>query len=203
MDKVKMIISQYDEIAEEYAKKIVDKDSKLVLEIFRKNVVEGATVLDAGSAAGRDTNILSQNGYKVTGIDLSIKLLEIANRTYPELHFESGDVRKLEFPVESFDAIWSLAVLHHLEKEDVQKALKEFYRVLKPNGAVMISVKSGQGTKKIRDKHFLNKEREFHLISASELDSLLKEAGFTEKELIESKSRSGEMMWVIALYIKQ
>jgi SAM-dependent methyltransferase len=202
MSNVNNVAAQYDEIADSYAEKIANKDSKLVLKLFKKYVKPDSRVLDAGCAAGRDTNILFQNGYTVTGIDLSTKLLAIAKRNYPSLPFFKRDVRSTQFDDASFDAVWSLAVLHHLDTDDIKKTLSETKRILKPNGYVLISVKSGEGTIKTHDEHFLNQEREFHLISENKLDNLLTEAGFTKCEIINKKGRSTELTWLIGMYRK-
>lgn len=202
MDSVAKTVKKYDEIAEEYAQKISEKDPGDVYKWVETYLKKGSSVLDAGCAAGRDSHILSSKGYEVTGIDLSKNLLAIAKREHPDITFQYVDVRKLPFKNESFDAVWSLAVIHHLTKDDMKKALYEFFRVLKPNGVVIITVKTGKGLLKIREEHFLNNEREFNLVPASMLDEMLREVGFQKKELRETKSRSGELFWVYALYSK-
>ena len=51
-----------------------------------------------------------------------------------------GSITQLEssFPAESFDAIWSSHVLEHLYAHEVYPALRQFIRVLKPDGFALI-----------------------------------------------------------------
>src|SRR5579872_1610900 len=129
MDMTAKAVKLYDEIAEEYAKKIGAIPSINQFTIFKKYVKKGSKVLDAGCAAGRDCRMLSEQGYAVTGIDLSKKLLALAKKQNTSLNFLLADIRALPFADHTFDAVWANAVIHHLVKKDIEKALREFYRV--------------------------------------------------------------------------
>jgi ubiquinone/menaquinone biosynthesis C-methylase UbiE len=202
MDMTAKAVKVYDEIAQEYAKKIGVIPSVNQFELFKKYVPKGSVVLDAGCAAGRDCGLLSSNGYKVTGVDLSKNLLAIAKRENPDLHFELGDIRAMPFGDTSFDAIWANAVIHHLTKEDIEQTLREFYRVLKPGGIVFVATKRGEGTWKVKESFSFNKEREFTLLTAQELIDMFAEAGFKKKELVEIKTDHREIMWIRGIYEK-
>jgi SAM-dependent methyltransferase len=54
--------------------------------------------------------------------------------------FVVADARRLPFPDESFDVVFSYSVLQHLRKEDVLAALREVRRVLKPGGRALIEM---------------------------------------------------------------
>ena len=144
MDMTTKAVLVYDEISEEYAKKIAAIPSINQFKLFQKYVPKGSIVLDAGCAAGRDCQMLATEEYDVTGIDLSKNLLAVAKRENPSLHFDLGDIRALPFTNASFDAIWANAVIHHLTKEDIAKTLKEFCRVLKPGGIIFVATKRGE-----------------------------------------------------------
>ena len=101
-------------------------------------------VLDIGTGPGFFTIILEELGYTtITGIDVSNKMLEVANENIQKYGKENSsiqliqmDAQKLEFDSESFDIIVSRNVTWNLEKP--QKAYSEWLRVLKPNGALFI-----------------------------------------------------------------
>lgn len=58
--------------------------------------------------------------------------------------FQSQDARCLSYPVESFDAVYSMSVLEHIEGErQDEAAVGEMLRVLKPGGILLISVPFG------------------------------------------------------------
>jgi ubiquinone/menaquinone biosynthesis C-methylase UbiE len=202
MDTVAKAIKQYDEIAEEYAEKVAARLPFEELSAFKKYVSKRKKVLDLGCAAGRDTSELTKNGYIVTGVDLSEKLLEIAKKKYPSLSFSHSDIRSLPFKDESYDAVWAIAVFHHLDYKDMLPTLKEFNRVLKNHGIVFIKTKKGEGRWKVKEDLSLNKIREFTLLSPDELDEMLTKTGFIKKELYESKSKDRDVWWVNAAYCK-
>ncbi|MDP2625179.1 MAG: class I SAM-dependent methyltransferase [Candidatus Peregrinibacteria bacterium] len=72
---------------------------------------------------------------KVMGVDLSPSMIKAAQREIKKglnLSFEVGDAQKLPFKANTFDAVISESVTAF--PPDKQKAIKEYYRVLKPGG---------------------------------------------------------------------
>ncbi len=70
---------------------------------------------------------------EAVGINL---VLEGVYQVSSKLRLQHGDIRKMEFPDNYFDILISSAVFEHLHNMDV--ALKEMYRVLKPGGFVFL-----------------------------------------------------------------
>ena len=101
-------------------------------------------VLDIGTGPGFFTIILEELGYtKITGIDVSNKMLEVAKeniqkygKEHSSIQLMQMDAQKLEIESESFDIIVSRNVTWNLEKP--QQAYSEWLRVLKPNGRLFI-----------------------------------------------------------------
>jgi len=100
------------------------------------------TLLEAGCGVGNYIIIFSKRGFNVTGVEISKERIEIAKDNCKKYNIDSkiieGDIRKLELDDNSFDFIFSHGVVEHFL--DTQKALDEFYRVLKKDGEAMISV---------------------------------------------------------------
>lgn len=94
-------------------------------------------VLDAGCGTGGNFNSLKQFG-TVIGIDLS----DIAIRLAKEkgiTNIKKGSVNNIPFPTNSFDLITCFDVLGHKQVYE-NKALSEIYRVLKPEGFLLLRV---------------------------------------------------------------
>jgi ubiquinone/menaquinone biosynthesis C-methylase UbiE len=78
---------------------------------------------------------------KVVAADISAGQLEVARATWkacadlPEIEFVEASVYDTGLPAESFDLIHARLLLCHLDQPD--KALREFYRLLKPGGVVV------------------------------------------------------------------
>jgi SAM-dependent methyltransferase len=94
-------------------------------------------VLDAGCAFGFGTARLARSR-EVVGLELSADYLAEARRRYPDLTLVRGDVQALPFADGSFDAVVLLDVLEHLP--DPAAALREARRVVRPGGALVLSV---------------------------------------------------------------
>lgn len=58
----------------------------------------------------------------------------------PHCTFKLGDVRDISYPDNHFDVVFASELLEHFMWGDDVKVLREFYRVLKPGGAIKIIV---------------------------------------------------------------
>jgi ubiquinone/menaquinone biosynthesis C-methylase UbiE len=174
-------IAWYDSNAEEYAKNLYTVVPLESIEEFLKHLPEHPSVLDAGCGPGRESMIFHQKGAKVTGVDLSEGLLKVAREKNPEIEFVKANFLQLPFNDNTFDGVWSHASLVHLETiDDVQKALAEFFRVLKRDGIVYIAVKAQTGNEKtaVVSDTLSKHERFFRYYTSEELTGLLLATGF-------------------------
>ncbi len=176
-DKYKKTIELYEELGEKYLKDI-EKATPKEIYSFMKLLSKGALVLDIGCAGGRDSKVFIQKDFNVVGIDLVDSFLKEARKYVPEAKFIKMDLLKLKFPQNHFDAIWANAVLLHTKKEDMPKALKGFYKVLKPKGKLHIRVKRGKGTEYKDERLSGGKKRLFTYFLKDELEEFVKSAGF-------------------------
>ena len=100
-------------------------------------------MLDIGCGPGTMTEELSELSDQVWGIDISEGMIRSARERFRQtaethkLHFEVGDAEHLRFGDEYFDAVVCVGVLRYLSSWE--KGLQEIYRVLKPNGVVVIT----------------------------------------------------------------
>jgi ubiquinone/menaquinone biosynthesis C-methylase UbiE len=108
-------------------------------DLFRS--LEGrGRLLEVGSGIGVDSIQLARCGFDVTAVDLTDNAIRVArqfarHRGVP-IDFRLGNAEQLDFPDESFDAVYSFGVLHHTP--DIEKAVAEVRRVLKPGGTAYV-----------------------------------------------------------------
>jgi SAM-dependent methyltransferase len=95
------------------------------------------TVLDAGCGTGRYSIVLADRGHEVIGVDQSGAMLDIARKKLPSGDFREGDLTALPLPGRSVDAVVCALALVHVP--DVASTLREFARVLRPGGRLVIS----------------------------------------------------------------
>jgi malonyl-CoA O-methyltransferase len=98
--------------------------------------VRGLTALDAGCGSGRYLRELGDRGAKAIGMDLSPAMLARARDTTPRL--ARADIRALPFDAMSIDLVVCGLALGDLA--EIELALLEIARVLRPGGRVIYSV---------------------------------------------------------------
>jgi demethylmenaquinone methyltransferase / 2-methoxy-6-polyprenyl-1,4-benzoquinol methylase len=96
----------------------------------------GDRVLDACCGTGDLAVAAARAGGKVTGLDFSEPMLERARGKAPELEWVRGDLLALPFGNASFDAATVGFGVRNVE--DLQRALGELRRVLRPGGRLGI-----------------------------------------------------------------
>lgn len=99
-----------------------------------------ARLLDAGCGTGGTMQALREHSpcWELHGVDVSPLALEHTRRR-GFLHVTEGSVDALVASDASYDGVVSLDVLYH-EKVDQEKALREFYRVLVPDGVLLLNL---------------------------------------------------------------
>jgi ubiquinone/menaquinone biosynthesis C-methylase UbiE len=95
----------------------------------------GMSVLELGCGTGYFTRELARSGADIVAVDVSPELLEIAkvDRPAANVRYEIQNAYESSYPDAMFDSVVGSSVLHHLE---IEEALREIYRVLKPGGTI-------------------------------------------------------------------
>jgi len=125
----------YDLIAAFYRKFIIKPSlNRFILEGFNGD----SRLLHAGCGSGQvDTDIGAK--IAISALDISPKALSIykkANKHYRELIL--GSIFDMPVPSGSFDGIYNLGVMEHFTEEEIALILREFNRVLKPGGKIVL-----------------------------------------------------------------
>lgn len=102
-------------------------------------------ILDVGSGAGYDSEILADLGARVIGIDISEKLVEIAKGRVKKAKFVVGDVTQNLDALGSFDGIVCLATLIHVDVQKMKQTFDNFASILKKGGLLLVSSHEGIG----------------------------------------------------------
>ena len=137
-------VNDYNAFAEAY---VAETESSLVNAHYERPAIlslageiGGLRVLDVGCGAGALLADLHQKGAKVTGLDASAEMLNLArSRLGPDIDLHHADLcEKLPFADGAFDMVTASLVLHYLE--DWSGPLSEVRRVLAPGGRLIASV---------------------------------------------------------------
>ncbi len=139
--------------ADKLAARKTEEHTKKELAYLKKYINKKQTIFDLACGYGRFTIPLAKQGYNVQGIDISPNLIEKARKNAKKerlkINFQIGDMRKLNYKNNSFDAIicmWS--AFNELSNEiDQIRALKEMLRVLKKGGLAFLEMPKPERTK--------------------------------------------------------
>lgn len=106
-------------------------------------VIKDKKTLDVGCGEGYNTRIFARMGARITGIDISPKMIEHARRAEQEeplgIRYEVASFTDLSiFSDGSFDTVLSTMAL--MDSPDYEKAIKEIYRVLHKQGDFFFSI---------------------------------------------------------------
>jgi ubiquinone/menaquinone biosynthesis C-methylase UbiE len=135
----------YDKIANQFsANRKQSKVNKLVIE-FGTLLRTGDSILDVGCGTGVPiARYLADRGFKITGIDISSKLLVEARKNVPEGIFFKSDVIDLRTE-EKFEGIVAWDSLFHLKLNEHEQVFKKLYSSLKDNGYLLFTHGGGIG----------------------------------------------------------
>ena len=97
-------------------------------------------ILVPGVGYGRNAGLFADNGFQVTGIEISGKAIEQAKKLEYTFHIHLGSVCDMPFDNNIYDGIFCYAVLHLLNKYQRKRFLKACYNQLQPNGLMIFTV---------------------------------------------------------------
>ena len=100
--------------------------------------------LDVGCGEGRFCRMLRREGVGAVGIDPTAGLIEEARRRDPDGDYRIGRAEALETTDAAFDLVVSYLSL--IDIDDIDAAIAEMARVLKPGGALLVANLTGFAT---------------------------------------------------------
>ena len=187
----KYVYEVYSEIANHFNKTRYHTWPKI--RDFVNSLGKNSTIYDVGCGNGRNMDI--RDDCTFIGCDNNYNLLDEARKNNHDCYY--GDNLNIPFPDNVADAVLSIAVIHHFSTTVRRiNALKELFRILKPNGLVLIYVWAHEQPKFAKyskdamiDWNDQNSgkiyQRFYYLFTSHELDNLIT-TNFDNIEIIES-----------------
>jgi len=190
----------YDAVADAYAELVkapveLDPLSRALLAVFAESVrADGVgPVADLGCGPGKVTAHLAGLGVPVFGVDLSPRMIELAQRAYPALTFGVGSLTALDIEDNTLGGVLAYYSTHHTPPELLPRVYAEFHRTLAPGGYLMLAGHVGDG-ERLRPTHAYGGHPvsyESHLVPMDHLAELLGRAGLVVTARMVQESPQG------------
>ena len=175
---IKDTLQYYDDNIESYKQQWLNDFSENynfeIPDIFLSYLNPDSHILDLGCGTGRDSKYFLDKGYKVTSIDGSIKMCDVATallqKKVKQINFLDINYK------EEFDGIFACASLLHLSNEDLLIVLKKISKALKQDGILYTCFKYGDSTRIDKGRFYndMNEERFLGIIKNIENLKIIK-----------------------------
>ncbi|MGY1837943.1 MULTISPECIES: class I SAM-dependent methyltransferase [unclassified Modestobacter] len=154
-------------------------------------------VLEVGTGPGRDAVALTEAGLSVSGVDLSAEHVALCRAAGIDAHV--APVRALPFADASLDAGWTMSTLLHVPDAELDQALGEIRRVLRPGAPLAVGVWCGDDVEGPFTFHASDPPRFFSLRSSGRLVELLSRHGEVERSETwrAGDRRDGRYQWLV------
>jgi ubiquinone/menaquinone biosynthesis C-methylase UbiE len=146
-------------------------------------------VLEVGCGTGHWLAILESHGFRVSGMDPSLQMLQQARTHVTSKDLKQGYADKIPWENDTFDQLFCINAVHHFEEKS--QFVSDAFRVLHPGGGLLIV---GLDPHKARDQWFVYDYFDGALeldqrryVSTSALEKLMQEVGFSECQTVEAQ----------------
>jgi 2-polyprenyl-3-methyl-5-hydroxy-6-metoxy-1,4-benzoquinol methylase len=172
----------YRKYFSEETKRSLLETGKAKLGVLKRHIqLDGAECLEVGCASGEVSHLLSKQGARVVGIDISGSAIEQAKSRYPGIEFHAIELDLL--PQKHFDALLAFEVIEHVPQPS------EFFNAaaarLKPDGLLVLTTPNYACAKLIGADNWLGFKTSFehlYFFDPVTLSQCGARAGFTTVE---------------------
>ncbi len=137
-DKVYLVYDEMSDWFDSHRSKELTME-KFYLNLLQKHILAGGKILDVGCGTGEPiAQFLITQGYKVTGIDASEKMIDLCKQRFPNAKWLLADMRTLNLQ-EKFHAVIAWHSFFHLPHDDQRSTLKLLTSMVEKNGLLMFT----------------------------------------------------------------
>ena len=139
-EEISLVHDVYSKIANSF-----DKTRKSIwkcVQNFLSKLDSSSKIIDCGCGNGKNVDFLLKKGFtNISSFDYCQEFVEMCLERGHNCF--RGDVCNIPLTSNTFDAVLSIAVIHHLYGKDrIRQAISELIRITKPNGYILITVLS-------------------------------------------------------------
>ena len=122
--------------------------------ISEANIKENAIIADIGAGSGFISEGLTDMNVKIIAVDQSQKMLDVMINKFLDvknIEYRLGESQQLPINDSEIDCAFANMFLHHVESPE--KTIKELFRILKPNGKLIITDLDTHNHEFLRKEH--------------------------------------------------
>lgn len=197
-DWARAVMEGYDEVARAYDEWRDSTGEAELVEALAADLSPGARVLDAGCGAGRVVLETLESEFETVGLDLSVAQLALASDRVGSAALVRGDVVRLPFATDTFDALCSLHTVIHVPREHHEAVFAEFARVCRPGAAFLFAVGAGAWEGENDDWLDTGASMQWSFHGAERNRELVEKAGFCvdEQRVVGDEPDDGEWLFL-------
>jgi len=128
-------------------------------------------------------------------------MIEQARQLTPAIEFLEGNMSSLNVDDEAWAGIAAFYSIIHIPREEVIRVLREFRRVLQPNGLLLLAFHQGQETVHLEEWWGKKVSIDFIFFQRAEMEGYLRTAGFEIEDSIERPPYEGVEVQTQRVYI--
>lgn len=203
-DPKHIVAEGFDRIGERYVEwslqtRVEERERYTSLIVDR--LPRGASVLDLGCGAGVPTTATLAEHFRVTGVDISPRQIELARQNVPQGTFVHADMASLDFPPANFDAVVAFYSLFCLPRAELFPLVQKIASWLKPKG-LFVAALGAQEVEELFSPDWLGVPMYWSLFESETNLRLIREAGFqilsAQEETEEEDGVPITFLWVVA-----
>jgi ubiquinone/menaquinone biosynthesis C-methylase UbiE len=204
MDPKQIVADGYDHIAEqheEWASGVRVEERAKFTSLLLEKLPKGAELLELGCGSGIPTTQQLAEKFVVTGVDISARQIELAQKRIPSAKFIHKDMTKLDFPDDSFAAVTAFYSIIHVPRQEQAELLCKIASWLRPGG-LLVATMGAHSTEAYFNDNWLGMPMYWSNFDSETNRRLVKEAGLDIISAVEETADEFDnpitFLWVIA-----
>ncbi len=204
LDPKRIVQEGYDDIAErhlEWAQTTRSEERARYTSVLLDELPPGAEVLDLGCGAGVPTTRELAQRFRVTGVDISARQIELARQNVPEAQFIQADITQLDFAPASFDAVVAFYSIIHVPRDEQQKLFQDVAAWLRPGG-LLVAAMGTHSAQVDYDEDFLGAPMYWSGFDGETNQRMVEETGLriisAQEETVPEFDQPVTFLWIVA-----
>ncbi|MGI8550244.1 MAG: class I SAM-dependent methyltransferase [Dehalococcoidia bacterium] len=204
MDPKRVVEQGYDQIGDrhhEWGAGVRPGEKARYAAVLFEQLAPAAAVLELGCGSGSTTTERLAERFRLTGVDISARQIELVRQRIPAANFIQADMAALSFPPGSFAAVAAFYSIIHLPREEHADLLRAIATWLQPGG-LLVATMGARSTEAGYEANWLGAPMYWSHFDAATNRQIVEAVGLelltAEVETAEEHDQPVSFLWVVA-----